>query len=69
MEFKLVTICIITFIVYFQRVRCLPPNPLATADNLGKYKYLSIDNFILFIWKYVSIGCRLLIRTIKRMRL
>ena len=38
------TVCIITFIIYFQRVRCLPPNPLATADNLGKYKYLSIDN-------------------------
>ena len=29
MEFKLVTICVITFIVYFQRVRCLPPNRIS----------------------------------------
>ena len=51
MKFEAVTVCIITFTLYFQRVRCLPPNPLATEYNLGKYKYLSI-NFTLYIWKY-----------------
>ena len=42
----------------------LPPNPLATEYNLGKYKYLSI-NFTLYIWKYVSVGCRLLSKNYK----
>ena len=64
MKFEVVTVCIITFTLYFQRVRCLPPNPLATEYNLGKYKYLSI-NFTLYIWKHVSIGCRLLNKNYK----
>ena len=42
----------------------LPPNPLATEYKLGKYKYLSI-NFTLYIWKYVSVGCRLLSKNYK----
>ena len=59
MKLKVVTVCIITFMAYFQRVRCLPPNPLATADYLDKYNFFSI-NFTLLIWENVNTGCRLL---------
>ena len=59
MKLKVVTVCIITFMAYFQRVRCLPPNPLATADYLDEYNVSSI-NFTLLIWENVNTVCRLL---------